>query len=158
MKRIRRRRHDLPPDDDACQGETTIIQGLKHTVPAQQDGRRSDVSLLRDFNNRFRGQEWSSSAAQWAVRGYVNALLLAEINNLLLRETGVVLDLVHSRDNSCMRKQLLEISLAVIGNTNGLDFAGGHQLLHILPCVNVRTGMEEISLSIRQFWKQAVSS
>jgi hypothetical protein len=44
----------------------------------------------------------------------VNTLLLAEVDNLLLRQTGVVLDLVNGGDDGGVRQKLLEVLLAVL--------------------------------------------
>jgi hypothetical protein len=44
----------------------------------------------------------------------VDALLLAEVDNLLLRERRVVLDLVDGGDDGSMREELLEVAFAVL--------------------------------------------
>jgi hypothetical protein len=69
----------------------------------------------------------------------VDALLLAEVNNLLLRAQWVVLDLVDGGNNGGFGKQLLEVLDRVVGDTNGLDLVGMRldQLLEVLPCVLV---------------------
>jgi len=59
----------------------------------------------------------------------VNALLLAEVDNLLLRETGVVLDLVDGGDDSGMRQKLLEVLLTVLYRV--LAEAGGIKVINI---------------------------
>jgi hypothetical protein len=69
----------------------------------------------------------------------VDALLLAEVNNLLLWAKWVVLDLVDSRDDGGLGQQLLEVLDRVVGDANGLDLVGMclDQLLEVLPCVLV---------------------
>lgn len=59
----------------------------------------------------------------------MNALLLAEVDNLLLRETGVVLDLVDGGDDSGMRQKLLEVLLAVLYRV--LAEVGGLKVINI---------------------------
>jgi hypothetical protein len=44
----------------------------------------------------------------------VDAFLLAQVDNLLLREGRVVLDLVDSRDDGGVREELLEVAFAVL--------------------------------------------
>ena len=52
----------------------------------------------------------------------MDALLLAEINNLLLGQRGVVLDLVDSRRDCDVGKKLLKISLAILSIPSLLVF------------------------------------
>lgn len=44
----------------------------------------------------------------------MNALLVAQVDDLLLRKAGVVLDLVDSGDDLCVREKLFEIFFAVL--------------------------------------------
>jgi len=54
----------------------------------------------------------------------VDALLLAEVNNLLLRAQWVVLNLVDGGDDGGLGQQLLKVLDRVVGDTNGLDLVG----------------------------------
>jgi hypothetical protein len=55
------------------------------TVVAQKNSSRSNVVLLGDLVDTLVLEERRASAAQRAVRSDVDALLLAEVHNLLLR-------------------------------------------------------------------------
>lgn len=86
----------------------------------------------------------------------MDALLLAEIDNLLLRKAWVVLDLVDCRHDGSMWQELLQVSLAVIGDTDSFDFPGAHQLLHVLPGIDVGAIEPEITRPICELWEQFV--
>ena len=95
--------------------------------------------LLRHFLHTFLLEQRAAGAAEWAVRLHQDTLLFAKVDNLLLRQVGVVLDLVGSGDDGCLSKQLLEVLDGVVGDADGLDLLGVClvQLLHVLPCVDV---------------------
>lgn len=84
------------------------------TVVAEKDGRGRDTLLLGNLDNGLSGHDRTASAAQRAVGLNVDALLLAEVDNLLLGKAGVVLDLVDGGDDGGMRQKLLKVSLAVL--------------------------------------------
>ena len=81
---------------------------------AQENGGRRHAALLGDLDDRFGLQQRSARAAQRAVGHDADALLLAQIDNLLLRQGRMVLDLVDGRDYFAVREQLLEICFAVL--------------------------------------------
>lgn len=81
---------------------------------AEEDGRGGDTLLLGNLDNRLSSHDGATSAAKGTVCLNMNALLLAEVDNLLLRKTGMVLDLVDGGDDSGMRQKLLEVLLAVL--------------------------------------------
>lgn len=81
---------------------------------AEEDGRGRDTLLLGNFDNRLSGHDGTASAAERAVGLNVDTLLLAEVDDLLLRKAGVVLDLVDGGDDGGMRQKLLKVSLAVL--------------------------------------------
>lgn len=87
---------------------------MRLAVVAEQDSRGRNTLLLRNLDNRLGSHDGATGAAKGTVGLNVNALLLAEVDNLLLRETGVVLDLVDGGDDSRMRQKLLEVLLAVL--------------------------------------------
>ncbi len=82
---------------------------------AQQHGRRLDVVFLGDLHHGLQPHERAVRAAKRAVRHDVDALLAAEVDNLLLRQHRVVLDLVDRGDDGGVREQLLEVAFAVLG-------------------------------------------
>ena len=55
-----------------------------HTVITQQYTRRRNTPLLRNLQDRLLLHHRAPRASQRTVRGNVNVLLLAEIDNLLL--------------------------------------------------------------------------
>jgi len=127
-------------------------------VPAKQDRRGRNPSLLRDLDDRLGREERAPRAPQRTVRGDVDALLLAEVDNLLLRQGRVVLDLVDGGHDGDVGQQLLEVPLAVVGDANGLDFTRGKELLHTLPGRDVRVGMVDVAGAVGKFGEEGVVS
>lgn len=84
------------------------------TVVAEEDRSSADTTLLSDLCNRIRSHERAASASKRAVSDDVDALFVAEVDNLLLGQGGVILDLVDSGDNLGLGEELLEVSLAVL--------------------------------------------
>lgn len=70
---------------------------------AEENSRGRNTLLLGNLNNRLSGHDWATCAAKRTVGLNVDALLLTEVDNLLLRELGVVLDLVNGGDDGGMR-------------------------------------------------------
>jgi hypothetical protein len=126
------------------------------TVPAKQNSSRSNSALVGDSHDGLGSEQRATSAAQWAVSGDVDAGLVAEIDNLLLGEQGVVLDLVGSGDNSGLGQEFLEELDAVVGHTDGLDLAGANELLHTLPCSNVGVAVDNVPRSIGELREEVV--
>jgi len=81
---------------------------------AQQNSRRLHPMLLGDLDNRFSLEKRPAGASQRAVGHDVYPLLLAEVYNLLLRQSRVVLDLVNGGDDGCVGEELVEVELAVL--------------------------------------------
>lgn len=106
---------------------------------AEEDSRRADAVLLGDLVDVLVFEERRACAAERAVRGDVDALLLAVIYDFLLGKKRVVLNLVGGGDNGGLRKKLLEVLDRVVCDTNGLDLVGVglDQLLETLPGVDV---------------------
>lgn len=88
----------------------------------------------------------------------MNALLLAEVDNLLLWAKWVVLNLIDGGDDSSFGKQLLQVLDGVVGDTNGLDLFGMRldQLLKVLPCVLVGYGVVNIARAVFMLGEQRV--
>jgi hypothetical protein len=70
--------------------------------------------LLGDLDDGLGSEERAARAAERAVPHDVDALLLAEVDDLLLREGGVVLDLVDGGDDGGVGEELLEVAFAVL--------------------------------------------
>lgn len=65
----------------------------------------------------------------------MDALFLAEIDNLLLGQAGVVLNLVDGGDNGGVREKLLEILLAVLHHVIMLEAVGQqYEMLQDIRC------------------------
>ena len=85
----------------------------------------------------------------------MDALLLAEVNNFLLWAKWVVLDLVNGRDDGGLGQKLLEVLLAVVGDTNSLDLAG-RELLHALPGSDMGVRVVNVTRTIRKLGEERV--
>jgi len=70
---------------------------------AEENSRGRNTLLLGNLNNRLGGHDRATCAAKRTVGLNVDALLLTEVDNFLLRELGVVLDLVNGGDDGGMR-------------------------------------------------------
>ncbi len=80
----------------------------------QQHLSRRHTVLLSNSDDRLGSEERPARAAQWAVGHDVDALLLAEVDDLLLGERRVVLDLVDGGDDGGVGEELLEVAFAVL--------------------------------------------
>ena len=86
------------------------------TLVADQNSAGSDVVLLGHLLHALLLEERAASAAKRAVCLDQNVLLLAEVDDLLLRQVGVVLDLVRSGDNrGILQQRLVEESIVTQG-------------------------------------------
>lgn len=81
---------------------------------AEQDSCRADVVLLGNLDNGLGLEHGAARATEGAVGHDVDTLLVAEVDDLLLREGRVILDLVDSRDDGRLSQQLLEVLLAIL--------------------------------------------
>lgn len=88
----------------------------------------------------------------------MDTLLLAEVDDLLLWKRWVVLNLVDCRDHGSLRKQLLQITHAVVRDTDGFDLSCCEELLHVLPCLDVRVRVVDVSGSILMLREERVVS
>lgn len=88
----------------------------------------------------------------------MDALLLAEVNDLLLRECRVVLDLVDSGDHSGVGEELREVAFAVVGDADGLGLACGEEGFHLFPGVDVRVGVNDVALAVGELGELVVVS
>lgn len=128
------------------------------TVPTQQHRRRAHTLPVGHLDDRVSRHERAARAAQRTVRRHVDALFLAEIDNLLLRQRRVVLDLVDGRDDGRLRQKLLQVPLAVVRHADGLDLARGQELLHVLPGLDVVVGADQVARAVRQLGEEGVVS
>ena len=117
-------------------------------MPAQEDRGGIDALPLRNLYDRLCRQQRTARAAERAVCSDVNALLVAEVDGLLLGETGVVLNLVDGWDHVGVGEKLLEIGSAVVANTNRLGLAAPDQLLHTLPGGDVGVVQMQVTRAI----------
>jgi hypothetical protein len=83
-------------------------------VVAEQDGAGGDAVLLGNLDDDGGGEDGGAGAAEGAVGHDVDALGLAEVDDLVLRQAGVVLDLVDGGDDGGLGQELLEVELAVL--------------------------------------------
>ena len=128
-------------------------------MPAQKNSRRSNTPLIRNLHNRRRREQRTPRAPQRTVRGDMNTLFFAKVDNLLLRERRVVLDLVDGWHDGRLRQEFLEVLLAVVGDTNRLDLAGAYQLLHALPGGDVRVRVVDVARdAVGEFGEHGVVS
>ena len=108
----------------------------------------------------------------------MDVLLLAQIDNLLLREARVVLDLVDGRADSCLGEELLKVRLAVleqlsatiypcdttsrkeshVANANRLGLATSDKSLHLLPVIGMIPVADDIACAICKGWELLVIS
>lgn len=125
-------------------------------MPAEQNSSRSNSTLLGDGHNGLSSEQRAAGTAKRAVSGDVNASLVAEVDNLLLGEQGVVLDLVGSGDNSGLGQEFFEELDTVVGNTDGLDLAGSNELLHTLPRSDMGVAVDNVPRTISELGEDVV--
>lgn len=102
--------------------------------------------------------QWATRAPERTVGCNMNASVVAEVNDLLLREHGVVFDLVDCRNNLGMREKLFQILDAVVGNTNGFCLPTCDQFLHIPPGIDMRALAKQVAAAISKFRKFIIVS
>lgn len=125
-------------------------------MPAEEDSRRGNTTLVGDGDDGLGSEQRAASAAERAVSSDVDTLLLAKVHDLLLRQRGVVLNLVGSGDNGGLGQELLQVLDTVVGDTDGLDLAGADELLHALPGGDVRVGVVNVPRSIGELGEDVV--
>lgn len=127
-------------------------------MPAKQNGSRRDTTLLGNLDDRLRREQGATRATQGAVSGNVDTLLVAEIDNLLLGQRGVVLDLIDGRGDGGLGQELLQVLDAVVGDTDGADLAGADELLHALPGGDMAVVVDNVPRAVRQLGEDGVVS
>ena len=127
-------------------------------VVRQQNSRGGNIVLLRNGDDALVLKQRGACAAERAVGGDVDALLLAEVDDLLLGEQRVVLDLVGGRGDGGLCEQLLQVLDRVVGDTDGLDLLGVRldQLLEVLPCVDVSDGVVDVTAAVLELGEERV--
>ena len=125
---------------------------------AQQDSRGANVVFFRNSQNTLILEQRRACAAERAVGRDVDALFLAEVDNLLLGEQRVVLDLVGGRRDGRLCKELLQVLDRVVCDANGFDLVGVRldQGLHVLPRVNVGDAAIEVARAILELGEERV--
>lgn len=81
---------------------------------AEEHRRGADAAPLRNLHHGRRGKQRAACAAERAVGDDLNTLGVAEVDDFLLRQAGVVLDLVDSGDDAAAGEELFEVFLAVL--------------------------------------------
>ena len=119
-------------------------------MPAQQDRGRVNTLLLGNLDDGLCCQQRATCAAERAVCGDVNALLLAEVNSLLLGQAGVVLNLVDGWNHGGLGEELLKVGPAVVADTDGLGLSATDKLLHILPGVDMGVVEVQVAGTVRE--------
>lgn len=103
---------------------------------AEQNAARRDLVLLCRFLDLLLLEQWAACAAKGTVCSDEDTLLLAELDNVMLREVGVVFDLIHCRGDLDLREELFQKLDGQVANSNGLCLSGLEQLLHFLPSLD----------------------
>jgi hypothetical protein len=90
----------------------------------------------------------------------VDALLLAEVDDLLLGKQRVVLDLVDGWGDGGLCEKLLQVLDGVVGDADSLDLLRVRldQLLEVLPCVDVGDGVVDVTAAVFELGKEGVIS
>lgn len=116
--------------------------------------------LLRNFQHTLIFEQWASCAAQRAVRGNMDTLVFAEIDDFLLRQKRVVLDLVRGWCDGRFREQPLHVLDRVVCDADCLDFVWVlvDELLHILPCLDVGDAVVDVAGAVFEFGEEGVVS
>lgn len=120
-------------------------------LPAQQYRAGFDVVLLGDFLHAFLLEKGAACTTKRRVGGNVDVFRLAEVDNLLLWEIRMVLDLIRCWNDFSVGEELFEELDAVVADSDGLDFACLQQLLHFLPCLDMRPVLVEVTRAVRKF-------
>lgn len=81
---------------------------------AEEHSRGRNAFLISNLDNGLSTHDGTTCAAKRTVSLNMDALLLAEVNDLLLGKLRVVFDLVNSGHDSCMRQKLFQVLLAVL--------------------------------------------
>lgn len=115
---------------------------------AQQHGRGTSPLLLGNLHDRLSLHDGPACGAERRVCHDVDPLLVAEVDNLLLRQVWVVLDLVDCGHDRAMWQKLFEIAFAVIADADALCLAGLEELLHQLPRLDVVVVPDNVALAI----------
>lgn len=141
------------------------------TVIAKKDRGRTNALLLSKLDHRRRRHDGATGTSKRAVSHDVDALFVAQVDNLLLRQARVVFDLIDSGNNLGMGKEFLEVLLAIlarsqplqrreeahvahlsqstyIAHPNGLGFATCQNLLHLLPGLDVAPALDNVARAI----------
>jgi hypothetical protein len=90
----------------------------------------------------------------------MDALVLAEVDNVLLRQKRVVLDLVRGRYDCRLREQLLHVLVGVVCDADGLDFVGVRldQFLKVLPGLDVGDAVVDVAGAVFEFGEERMVS
>jgi hypothetical protein len=134
------------------------MPGVIRTMITQQHGRRSNTMFLRNFEHPFVLEQRRPRATERTVRGNVDALVFAEIYNLLLRQQRVVFDLVDCGHDGRLGEQLLHVFDRVVGHADGLDFVWVRldEFLEVVPCLDVCDAVVDVAGAVGEFGEERV--
>ena len=92
-------------------------------IPAQNNfsWRHITANFLGNLNDVSVLEDWRVRLTEWRVCRYYNTLLAAELNQLVFLVVWMSLDLVESRDDLCVLKQLRECLDTKVAYSNSLD-------------------------------------
>ena len=137
---------DPGPDERASVAASKLLSIYKDSLYADRYRSAALTELIRDLLdlrvvNKL--QLAGDVVAQWAVRGDMDVVLLAELDELPLRVQRVTLDLVHGRPDARRLVEALDEADREVGHADSLDLAGLRQLEHGLPCLGQRRVVDD---------------
>jgi hypothetical protein len=90
----------------------------------------------------------------------VDALVFAEIDDLLLGQQRVVFDLVDGGRDGCFCEELLHVLDRVVCDANGLYLVGMglDEFLHVEPCLHVRVLVVDVAGAVLELGEERVVS
>lgn len=117
-------------------------------VPTQEYIPLSHTVFLGELFHPRVGEERPARRAEGTVRFDDDAVFLAQVDDLFLREERVVFDLVDGGDDAAVGEELFEVFGAVVADAYRLDFARRQQLLHGVPGLHVRVRPDHVARAV----------
>lgn len=136
-------------DDAGLGGRLGDDAGAALDSPGDQDIGVVAVVLLGNLGDLLTLDQGGVGRSEGGVSSEVDALGLAELEQLPLGVLGVELDLVGGGDNLGGGEELLEVLDREVGDTDGLGLAGGDQGLHgLVGLGKVNVLEQELALAV----------
>lgn len=123
---------------------------------AQENSSRADALLLGNLLHALVLEQRAARAAERAVRHDLDALALAEVDEVVLGQGRVVLDLVRGGHDLGLGEELLEVDPAVVAHAHGLRLARLDQAFHLLPRGDVVMVPGHVALPVGQLGEAVV--